>query len=72
MTQKEEILDKIRYAIMPKNKENARNSMGVSESYYNPYYMVGKFMEFEQLELLSEEELDRLINLAYFAGDAFY
>jgi hypothetical protein len=69
---KEEILEKIKFAIMPKNKENGRNSMGVSESYYNPYYMVGEFMEFEQLELLNEEELYRLIKLAEFAGDAFY
>lgn len=69
---KEETLDKIRFAIMPKNKDNGRNSMGVSESYYNPYYMVGEFMELEKLELLSEEELNRLISLAEFAADAFY
>lgn len=69
---KKEILEKIRLAIIPKNKDNGRNSMGVSESYYNPYYMVGEFMELDKLELLSEEELNRLISLAGFAGDAFY
>jgi hypothetical protein len=69
---KEETLEKIRLAIMPKNKDNSRNSMGVSESYYNAYYMVGKFMELDKLELLSDEELNRLISLAEFAGDSFY
>jgi hypothetical protein len=101
---KEEHLDKIRL-FMYKDNDNRRNRMGVSESYYNPYYLVGKFMQQEEsynaykkqglshqealekaqtdqsqewifkkeeFELLSEEELDRLIRLAEFAGEVFY
>jgi len=69
---KEEILLKIEQAIIPKEKNVGRNSMGVSESFYNPYFMVGKFLDMEKLEQLNDKELNLLIELADFAADAFY
>lgn len=69
---KEEILLKIEQAIIPKEKNVVRNSMGVSESFYNPYFMVGKFLDMEKLEQLNDKELNLLIELADFAADAFY
>jgi len=48
------------------------NSMGVSESYYNPFYMLSKCFEYEELEKLTTEELNNLYKLADFASDIFY
>jgi hypothetical protein len=48
------------------------NSMGVSESWYNAYYMVQKCFTEEQLKVMSTVELNNLIKLADFAGDVFY
>lgn len=67
---KNEILNKIKEALG--NPTKGRNSMGASESYYNPYYLVGKCFKEEELDSLNEGELNNLIKLAGFAGDMFY
>jgi len=46
--------------------------MGVSESYYNPLFLMKQCFEEEDLTQLSEEELIRLYKLADFATDVFY
>ena len=53
-------------------KSTARNSMGCSESYYNPDYLIGKCFTEKELDALSETELNNLIRLAEFASNAFY
>jgi hypothetical protein len=75
---KEIILQNIRNCLGKEN--NARNSMGVSESYYNPFYLVGmcwtdsnqKTVDESELPNLTENELNNLIKLAEYAADAFY
>jgi|TARA_R110001599_G_scaffold306968_1_gene513578 hypothetical protein len=53
-------------------KSNARNSMGCSENYYNPNYLIGKCFTEEELNKLEETELNNLIKLAEFAGEMFF
>lgn len=51
-----------------------QNSMGASESWYNPYFMVKVFLEDKNVNPgdLELEELIRLIQLASFASEIFY
>jgi len=49
-----------------------RNSMGVSESFYNPFYLLSKCFKYKELEKLNREELNNLYKLAKFSGEAFY
>lgn len=67
---KEEILNKITIALA--SPEKGRNSMGTPEAYYNPYYMVGKCFSTDELEVMSEIELNNIIKLAEFASETFY
>jgi hypothetical protein len=69
---KEEILQNIAYCFDKEKNNKARNSMGVSESFYNPYYLTGKCFTNEELSSMSEAELKNLIRLAEYASDAFY
>lgn len=69
---KEEILEKIKETKKIKPYSQGRNSMGASESYYNPDYMVGQCFTEEELSNLSESELKNLLKLADFAGEVFY
>ncbi len=66
--EKEIILEAIKNA----SKVKGTNSMGVSESWYNAYYMVQQCFTEEQLEVMSVSELNNLLNLADFAADVFY
>ena len=49
-----------------------KNSMGVSESFYNPFYMMGKCFKYKELEKLNREELNNLHKLAEYASEVFY
>ena len=69
---KEEILQKIADCFDKEKNNKARNSMGVSESFYNPYYLTGNCFTTEELEAMSETELNNLIKLSNYASDAFY
>lgn len=69
---KKEILQKIADCFDKEKGNKARNSMGVSESFYNPYYLTGKCFSTEELSAMSELELNNLIKLADYASDAFY
>jgi hypothetical protein len=67
---KETILKDIKDSL--ETKSTARNSMGCSENYYNPNYLVGKCFSEEELNKLTETELNNLIKLGEFASEAFY
>jgi len=65
------ILESIKHAL--KGTENkSKNSMGVREDYYDPYYLVGKCFDLSELEKMSSSELQNIIKLANFASDTFY
>lgn len=77
---KEEILQNIRNCFDKEKTNKARNSMGVPESYYNAYYLVGmcftddkkQTVDESELSKLTETELNNLVKLAEYAGEAFY
>lgn len=70
--------------ILKAGEADGYNSMGVSESWYNAWYLIKKcFMDTEDgeltvdelkvlLENMSVDELKNLEKLAEFAGDVFY
>lgn len=68
MQTKQQIIDQIKEVLPAKG----RNSMGVSESFYNPYYLLSKFKSLEELEQLNEKELNLLLDLAEYASGVFY
>ena len=68
MKTKEQIINDIKQAKWQKG----RNSMGISESFYDPYFLLKEFRPLEELEQLSEKELNLLLDLANFASDTFY
>ncbi len=68
MYSKQKILQEIKDCTETKG----RNSMGVSESFYNPFYLMSKCFKYRELEKLNREELNNLHKLAEFSGEAFY
>jgi lysyl-tRNA synthetase class I len=42
----------------------ARNSMGCSENWYNSYYAIKMTFTMEEIESMSEKELNNLVKLA--------
>ena len=68
------LIDKATILEAIKNAEeiSGSNSMGVSESYYNEYYMVRECFTEAELEAMTLSELNNILKLAGFAGDVFY
>jgi hypothetical protein len=69
---KEEILKEISNSLDTESGNKGRNSMGVSESYFNPYYLIGSCFTREQLMEMSELELSNIKKIAEFASETFY
>lgn len=69
---KKEALGFIFNSIAQEKNNKGRNSMGVSESFYNAYYLISRCFTTEELDELTESELNNLLKLAEFAGEAFY
>lgn len=69
---KQEILNEITDSLYKEKDNKARNSMGTSERFYNPYYLTGRCFEIEELSAMSENELNNLIKLSNFASEMFY
>ena len=67
---KEEILKQIKESL--KLERKGRNSMGVDERFYNSYYLIAQCFKEDELNNMSESELENLIKLADYAGDMFY
>lgn len=68
MSKKEELLKYIDNPIIT----TARNSMGCSENWYNPYYAIKETFSREKIENMSESEIENLIELADEIGMALY
>lgn len=67
---KEEIIEALRNP----NTIDGHNSMGVTESYYNKFYLTREFLENKKLnaEELTEKELNLILDCAEFSGEVFY
>ena len=68
MTEKEKLLEYIDKPVLT----DARNSMGCSENWYNPYYAMKETFTKEEIENMSDSEINNLINLAENIMEALY
>lgn len=50
----------------------ARNSMGCSENWYNPYYAIKMTFSMEEIEAMSEKELNNLVKLGDAISEGLY
>ena len=51
---------------------SAKNSMGCSENWYNPYYAISKTFSTKEIEEMTEREIDYLVRLGEELSEAFY
>jgi len=65
---KEEIL----YAISTVEETNAQNRMGCSENWYNVYYALKHTFTPNELEAMTEEELNHLVRLGDAISEGLY
>jgi len=65
---KTEILKKVRDCV----KTTAVNRMGCSEDWYNPFYAMKEVFGIEELEDMSEKELNNLVRLGDGISAALY
>ena len=68
MTEKEKLLEYIDKPVLT----DARNSMGCSENWYNPYYAMKETFTKEEIENMSDKEINNLIKLAENIMDAIW
>lgn len=68
MNEKEKLL---KYLEAPK-ETSARNSMGCSENWYDPYYAMKETFSKEQIENMTETEIHNLLTLAQNISDGLY
>jgi len=68
MAKKEKLLEYIDKPVLT----DARNSMGCSENWYNPYYAMRETFTKEEIENMSDKEIDNLIKLAENIMKALY
>jgi hypothetical protein len=65
---KEEIINNIKNV----GTTTARNSMGCSENWYNCYYAIKMTFTMEEIESMSEKELNNLVKLAETIAEGLY
>ena len=68
MTEKEKLFE---YISMPRTT-NARNRMGCSENWYNAYYAIGNTFSIDEIQSMSDKEIENLVKLADEIGMALY
>ena len=68
MTEKEKLLEYIDKPVLT----DARNSMGCSENWYNPYYAMKETFTKEEIKNMTDKEIDNLIKLAENIMEALY
>ena len=65
---KEEIINGIKNVKLT----NARNSIRCSENWYNSYYAIKMTFSMEEIENMSEKELNNLVKLGNAISDGLY
>ena len=65
---KKEIINNIKNM----NTTTARNSMGCSENWYDAYYAIKMTFSMEEIENMSENELNNLVKLGDAISDGLY
>lgn len=64
--------DEILMNIATVEHTKAQNSMGCSENWYNPYYAIKQTFTYNELEKMSENELNNLVKLAEAISEGLY
>lgn len=65
---KQELLE---YMKTPKTTD-ARNRMGCSENWYDPFYAISQSFTQKEIEDMTDQEVDRLIKLASNIAEGLY
>lgn len=68
MTEKEALLEYINKPILT----TKRNRMGCDENWYNSYYAIKKTFSFDEINSMSDIEIESLVRLADAMSEAFY
>ena len=66
--EKENLLEYINNPVLT----DARNSMGCSENWYNPYYAIKETFAEEEIINMTDEEINNLVKLAENIMEALY
>lgn len=67
---KEEIINNIKNTSIVGT--SARNSMGCSENWYNSYFSIKMTFSMEEIENMSEKELNNLVKLGNTIAEGLY
>ena len=67
---KEEIINNIKNTSLVGT--SARNSMGCSENWYNVYFSIKMTFSMEEIESMSENELNNLVKLGNTIAEGLY
>lgn len=70
MNNKEKILEYIASYKSP--NKIMRNTMGCNENWYDSYYAIKETFTMEEIESMSENEVDNLVRLGNNIADALY
>lgn len=68
MTEKEKLMEYINNPITT----DARNRMGCSENWYNAYYAIKETFSIDEIEHMTNKEIENLVRLADEIGLALY
>ena len=68
MTEKEKLMVYINKPIVT----DARNRMGCSENWYNAYYAIKETFSIDEIERMTNKEVENLVKLADEIGMALY
>lgn len=68
MTEKEKLFEYINKPIVT----DARNRMGCSENWYNAYYAIKETFSIDEIERMTDKEVENLVKLADEIGMALY
>lgn len=68
MSEKEKLMEYINNPVTT----NTRNRMGCNESWYNPYYAIKETFSIEEIQAMTDKEIDNLVKLADTIGMFLY
>lgn len=68
MTEKEKLIEYINKPVLT----DARNRMGRSENWYNAYYAIKETFSIDEINSMSNKEVENLVKLADEIGMALY
>lgn len=68
MTERENLME---YINKPATTD-ARNKMGCSENWYNPYYAIKQTFSLEEIQSMTDREIENLVRLADEIGMGLY